>query len=207
MDASRYFYQQLSGRFFRITLLSFFLFISITSLLVLREIQVTSIVGDTLPSLTEQNNQQQQVLTTYLALDDLANRNNADNLASDYAQVQLQINKISSLIKKSKSQLDLMYIGHKEFSGVIDKLTKNHDRNNQLKQNTIIQLQLINDQLSSDIKEKKRQTSLLLKQISLDRFTDKVTKNRTKAYALQLTELSQSQQLQQTIIRALLAFQ
>jgi hypothetical protein len=207
MDASRYFYQQLSGRFFRITLLSFFLFISITSLLVLREIQVTSIVGDTLPSLTEQNNQQQQVLTTYLALDDLANRNNADNLASDYAQVQLQINKISSLIKKSKSQLDLMYIGHKEFSGVIDKLTKNHDRNNQLKQNTIIQLQLINDQLSSDIKEKKRQTSLLLKQISLDRFTDKVTKNRTKAYAVQLTELSQSQQLQQTIIRALLAFQ
>ena len=207
MDASRYFYQQLSGRFFRITLLSFFLFISITSLLVLREIQVTSIVGDTLPSLTEQNNQQQQVLTTYLALDDLANRNNADNLASDYAQVQLQINKISSLIKKSKSQLDLMYIGHKEFSGVIDKLTKNYDRNNQLKQNTIIQLQLINDQLASDIKEKKRQTSLLLKQISLDRFTDKVTKNRTKAYAVQLTELSQSQQLQQTIIRALLAFQ
>jgi hypothetical protein len=207
MDASRYFYQQLSGRFFRITLLSFFLFISITSLLVLREIQVTSMVGDTLPSLTEQNNQQQQVLTTYLALDDLANRNNADNLASDYAQVQLQINKISLLIKKSKSQLDLMYIGHKEFSGVIDKLTKNHDRNNQLKQNTIIQLQLINDQLSSHIKEKKRQTSLLLKQISLDRFTDKVTANRAKAYAVQLTELSQSQQLQQTIIRALLAFQ
>jgi hypothetical protein len=207
MDASRYFYQQLSGRFFRITLLSFFIFISITSLLVLREIQVTSISEDTLPSLTEQNNQQQQVLTTYLALDDLAKRNDADNLASDYEQVQLQINKISLLIKKSKSQLDLMYVGHKEFAGVIDKLSKNHDRNNQLKQNTIIQLQLINDQLSSDIKEKKRQTSQLLKQISLDRFTDKVTANRAKAYAVQLTELSQSQLLQQTIIRALLAFQ
>jgi hypothetical protein len=207
MDASRYFNQQLSGRFLRIAFLSFFLFISITALLVLREIQVTFLVEEKLPSLTEKNNQQQQVLTTYLALDDLAKRNDADNLTSDYEQVQLQINKISLLINKNKSQLDLMYIGHKEFAGIIAKLSKNHDRNNQLKQSTIIQLQLINDQLSSDIKEKQRQTDLLLQQISVDRFTDKVTANRSKAYAKQIKELSQLQNLQQTIIRALLAFQ
>ena len=207
MDASRYFNQQLSGRFFRIAFLSFCLFISITTLLVLREIQVTFLVEEELPSLTKKNNQQQQILSTYLALDDLARRIHADNLTNDYEQVQLQINKISLLINKNKSQLDLMYIGHKEFASVIDKLDKNHDRNNQLKQNTIIQLQLINGQLASDIKEKQRQTDLLLQQISVDRFTDKVTANRSKAYAKQIKELSQLQNLQQTIIRALLAFQ
>ncbi|NQZ87165.1 MAG: hypothetical protein HRT54_06250 [Colwellia sp.] len=207
MDVSRYFYQQLSGRFFRIAFLSLFLCTSLTALLVLRDNQVTLLAGEKLPFLTKQNIQQQQILSTYLALDDLAKRTHAENLADDYQHVQRQINKISLPINKNKSQLERMYIGHKEFAGVIAKLDKNHDRNYQLKQNTIIQLQLINDQLSSDIKEKNRQTSLLLKQISVDRFTDKVTANRTKAYAVQLTELSQSQKLQQIIIRALLAFQ
>jgi hypothetical protein len=206
MDASRYFFQQLSGRFFRIALLSSFLITAITLLLVLRNNQVTLLAGKELPSLTQQNEQQQQIITTYLALDDLAKLKNADNLAQDYELVQQQINKISLLNNNHKSQLDLMFVGHKEFFGVIDKLSKNNDRNNQLKQSTIIQLQLINDQLTSDIKEKKRQSSLLLQQISLDKFTDKVTANRSKAYAIQISELSQSQQLQQTIIRALLAF-
>jgi hypothetical protein len=207
MDVSRYLNQQLSGRFFRIAFLSFFLCISLTALLALRDNQLTLLVEEKLPSLTNQNIQQQQILSTYLALDNLAKRTHADNLADDYEKVQLQINKVSLLANKNKSQLDLMYIGHKEFLGVIDKLNKNHDRNNQLKQNTIIQLQLINDQLTSDIKEKQRQADLLLQQISTDRFTDKVTANRSKAYAKQIKELSQLKILQQTIIRALLAFQ
>ena len=61
MDASRYFYQQLSGRFFRIAFLSFFLFSAITALLVLRNNQVTLLAGKELPSLTTQNNQQQHI--------------------------------------------------------------------------------------------------------------------------------------------------
>jgi hypothetical protein len=207
MDASRYFYQQLSGRFFRIALLSFFIFISITALLVLRDNQITLLAGQDLPSLTKENEQQKHILTTYLALDNLANRTNADNLANDYKQAQQQINEISLRINNNKSKLDLLYVGHKEFSGVIDKLDKNHDRNNQLKQNTIIQLQLINDQLTVDIKKKLQQKDLLLQQITSDKFTDKVTATRAKAYARQVTELSHLQQLQQTIIRALLAFQ
>jgi len=207
MDVSRYLNQQLSGRFFRIAFLSFFLCISLTALLALRDNQLTLLTGETLPSLTNQNIQQQQILSTYLALDDLAKRKHAENLTDDYEKVQLQINKVSLLVNKNKSQLDLMYIGHKEFVGVIEKLNKNNDRNNQLKQNTIIQLQLLNDQLTSDIKEKQRQTDLLLQQISTDRFTDKVTANRSKAYAKQIKDLSQLQKLQQTIIRALLAFQ
>jgi hypothetical protein len=207
MDASRYFSQQLSGRFFRIALLSFFLFSAITALLVFRDNQVTSLAEKDLPPLTKQNQQQQQVLLTYLALENLAQRTHADKLKYDYAQAQQKINNISLLINNNKSQLDLMYIGHKEFAGVVDKLTENHDRNHQLKQNTIIQLQLINDQIAADIKQKQRQKNLLLQQISSDKFTDNVTATRAKAYATQITELSQLQQLQQTIIRALLAFQ
>jgi hypothetical protein len=207
MDVSRYFSQQLSGRFFRIALLSFFLFSAITALLAFRDNQVTSLAEKDLPLLTKQNQQQQQVLLTYLALDNLAQRTHADKLKYDYAQAQQKINNISLLINSNKSQLDLMYIGHKEFAGVVDKLTKNHDRNHQLKQNTIIQLQLINDQIAADIKQKQRQKSLLLQQISSDKFTDNVTATRAKAYATQITELSHLQQLQQTIIRALLAFQ
>lgn len=207
MDVSRYLNQQLSGRFFRIASLSFFLCISLTALLALRDNQLTLLVGEKLPSVTKQNIEKQQILSIYLALDDLAKRTHADNLKGDYEQVQQKINNVSSLANKNKSQIDLVYIGHKEFEGVIDKLNKNHDRNNQFKQNTIIQLQLINDQLTSDIKEKQRQTELLLQQISTDIFSDKVTANRSKAYAKQIKELSQLQRLQQTIIRALLAFQ
>jgi len=206
MDASRYFFQQLSGRFFRIVFLVFFLVIGITSLLVLRDNQVTLLAGQELPLLTKENKRQQKILSTYLALENLTQRIDADNLVEDYERAHQQINEIS-LLMNNKSQLDLMFIGHKEFAGIIGKLNKKHDRNNQLKQNTIIQLQLINDQLTIDIKDKQRQKTLLLQQINSDRFTDKVTATRVKAYANQITELSNLIQLQQTIIRSLLAFQ
>jgi HPt (histidine-containing phosphotransfer) domain-containing protein len=207
MDASRYFSQQLSGRFFRIALLSFFLFSVITALLVFRDDQITSLAEKDLPLLTKQNQQPQQILLTYLALENLAQRTHADKLKYDYAQAQQKINNISLLINNNKPQLDLMYIGHEEFAGVVNKLTKNHDRNHQLKQNTIIQLQLINDQIATDVKQKQQQKNLLLQQISSDKFTDNITATRAKAYATQITELSHLQQLQQTIIRVLLAFQ
>ncbi|MBA6397233.1 hypothetical protein [Colwellia sp. BRX10-4] len=207
MDATRYFFQQLSGRFSRITFLSFILFSALTALLVLRDNQVTSLVENELPWLTNKNKQQQQILITYLVLENLAKRIDAKNLSTDYEIAQQQINKISLLVKNNKGQLDLMYVGHKEFSAVIDKLSENHQRNTQLKQNTIIQLQLINDQLTVQIKEKQRQKSLLLQQLNSDKYTDKVTATRAKAYVKQIKELSDLQRLQQTIIRALLAFQ
>jgi hypothetical protein len=207
MDATRYFFQQLSGRFSRIAFLSFILFSALTALLVLRDNQVTSLVENELPSLANKNKQQQQILITYLALENVAKRSDAKNLSADYEIAQQQINKISLLVKNNKAQLDLMYVGHKEFLGVIDKLSENHQRNTQLKQNTIIQLQLINDQLTVEIKEKQRQKSLLLQQLNSDKYTDKVTATRAKAYVKQITELSDLQRLQQTIIRALLAFQ
>ncbi|TWX52455.1 hypothetical protein [Colwellia hornerae] len=207
MDATRYFFQQLSGRFFGIVFLSFFLFSALTTLLVLRDNQVTSLAEHELPLLANKNKQQQQILTTYLALENLAKRTDAENLSADYEQAQQQINNISLLVKNNKAQLDLMYVGHKEFSGIIDKLSENHHRNTQLKQSTLIQLQLINDQLTVEIKEKQRQKNLLLEQINSDKYTDKVTATRAKAYVRQITELSSLQQLQQTIIRALLAFQ
>jgi len=206
MDASRYFFQQLSGRFFRIVLLVFFLVIGLTSLLVLRDNQVTLLAGQELPLLTKESKRQQKILSTYLALENLTQRTDADNLAEDYELAHQQINEIS-LLMNNKSQLDLMFVGHKEFSGIIGKLDKKHDRNNQLKQSTIIQLQLINDQLTIDIKDKQRQKALLFQQINSDRFTDKVTATRVKAYATQITELSNLKPLQQTVIRSLLAFQ
>jgi len=207
MDASRYFFQQLSGSFFRIVFLVFFLFISITSLLVLRNNQVTLLAGQELPLLTKENKRHQKILSTYLALENLTQRTHANNLADDYELAHQQINEISLLMNNNKSQLDLMFVGHKEFAGIIGKLDKKHDRNNQLQQHTIIQLQLINDQLTIDIKDKQRQKTLLLQQINSDRFTDKVTATRVKAYATLITELSNLKLLQQTVIRGLLAFQ
>ena len=88
MDVSRYLNQQLSGRFFRIAFLSFFLCISLTALLALRDNQLTLLVGEKLPSITKQNIEKQQILSIYLALDDLAKRTHADNLKGDYEQVQ-----------------------------------------------------------------------------------------------------------------------
>ncbi len=168
--------------------------------------QVTLLAGQELPLLTKESKRQQKILSTYLALENLTQRTDADNLAEDYELAHQQINEIS-LLMNNKSQLDLMFVGHKEFSGIIGKLDKKHDRNNQLKQSTIIQLQLINDQLTIDIKDKQRQKALLFQQINSDRFTDKVTATRVKAYATQITELSNLKPLQQTVIRSLLAFQ
>jgi hypothetical protein len=207
MDASRYFFQQLSGRFFRIVLLSSFLFIAIIALLVIRENQLNLIADQELPSLTKKHLRQQQILSTYLTLDALTKRTNAENLSEDYQQAQQQINDISTGEGNNKSKLSLMFVGHKEYAGIIDKLSTKHDRNEQLKQSSIIQFQLINDQLTIDIKDKLQRKQLLFQQIQSDKFSDKVTATRAKAYAKQVNELANLQQLQQTIIRGLLAFQ
>jgi len=207
MDASRYFFQQLSGRFFRIVLLSSFLFIVITALLVIRDNQVSLLAEQELPLLAQKHQRQQQILATYLSLDNLTKRTNADNLSEDYQQAQQQVNDISKEEGTNKSKLSLMFVGHKEYAGIIDKLSKKHDRNEQLKQSSIIQFQLINDQLTIDIKDKLKRKQLLYQQIQSDRFSDKVTATRAKAYATQVSELASLQQLQQSIIRGLLAFQ
>jgi hypothetical protein len=207
MDSSRPFFQQLSARFSRILLLSFLLIGGVTALLVIRDNQLTQLAGKSLPLIVKQSERQKQILTTYLTLEKLTKRTNAKKLTQDYQQAQQQINMIATLVPNKKALLDLMFIGHKEFAGVIDKLSKNHDRNNQLKQSTLIQLQLLKDQLTTDINSKRDQTNQLLTQINADKFTDKVTAVRAKAYSQLLTELSRLQQLQQSIIRALLIFQ
>lgn len=176
-------------------------------MLFVRDNQVILLTSQSIPSLTQQNERQKQILATYLSLENLSKKENAKKLATDYQQAQQQINGISLLVDNKKALLDLMFVGHKEFSGIIDTLSKNHHRNNQLKQNSIIQLQLLNDQLSVDIKDKHSKTNELLKQISNDKVTDKVTIVRAKAYTKLLNELSKLEKLQQTLIRALLAFQ
>jgi len=207
MDSSRPFFQQLSGRFSRIVLFTLLLISILTALLIVRDNQVTQLASQNLPLLAKQNERQKQILATYLSLENLSKREDAKKLAEDYLLAQQQINDISLLVHNKKSLLDLMFVGHKEFSGIIATLTKNHDRNNQLKQNSIIQLQLLNDQLSLDIKDKQNKTNELLRQIRNDKVTDKVTIVRAKAYTQQLTELSSLEKLQQTLIHALLAFQ
>lgn len=206
MDASRYFFEQLSGRFFRVSLLLFTIFTILLAVLIVREHQVSLIATKELPLLIAENKRQHEILLTYLALDNLAKRENADQLANDFQKAQQQIKDIA-LLMPNKSKLAAIFVGHKEAAGVIDKLSKKHDRNNQLKQSTIIQLQLINDQLTIDINDKQQQKQLLSQQINSDKFKDKVTATRVKAYTKQISTLSELQQLQQAIIRALLAFQ
>jgi len=176
-------------------------------MLVVRDNQVVLLADQDLPLLAKQNERQKQILATYFSLENLNKRADAKNLIQDYQQAQQQINDISLLVNNKKALLDLMFVGHKEFSGVIDTLSKNHDRNNQLKQSSIIQLQLLNDRLTADIKDKKNKTNELLSQISSDKLTDKVTIARARAYTELLTELNSLDKLQQTLIRALLAYQ
>jgi hypothetical protein len=207
MDSSRPFFEQLSGRFTRIVLFTLLLVSVLMAMLIVRDNQVAQLASQNVPLLAKQNERQKQILATYLSLENLSKRENAKEIAEEYELAQQQINDISLLVTNKKALLDLMFVGHKEFSGIIGTLSKNHDRNNQLKQNSIIQLQLLNDQLTTDIKDKQSKTNELLRQISNDKVTDKVTIVRAKAYTKLLNELSSLEKLQQTLIRALLAFQ
>jgi len=176
-------------------------------MLFVRDNQATLLASQSIPLLEQQNERQKQILATYLSLENLSKKADAKKLTENYQLVQQQINDISLLVGNKKALLDLMFVGHKEFSGIIATLSKNHDRNNQLKQNSIIQLQLLNDQLTIDIKDKQSKTDELLRQITNDKVTDKVTIVRAKAYTKLLNELTNLEKLQQTLIRALIAFQ
>jgi hypothetical protein len=75
------------------------------------------------------------------------------------------------------------------------RIQQNHGRNEQLKQSSIIQLQLIRFSFIPIINKKIAQQTILLKQLQADQINDRLTLNRTNAYISSTRQLHDLQQL------------
>jgi len=86
------------------------------------------------------------------------------------------------------------------------RFSRNSNRNIQLKQNSIIQIQLVLDSLDKLIVDKEQRQLALYQQIISDRVNDRVTANRARAHAKVIQELSILRQLHKLLARVLSDF-
>jgi hypothetical protein len=87
------------------------------------------------------------------------------------------------------------------------RIQENHARNEQLRQSSVIQLQLMWFSVTQIINKKTAQKELLFKQLQADQINDKVTLNRANAYVIAIKKLTHLQQLKALLTNVLVGFE
>ena len=96
---------------------------------------------------------------------------------------------------------------NKSTSDIVMRIQQSHGRNEQLKQSSIIQLQLMWFSVSPIINKKTSQQALLFKQLQADNVNDKLTLSRAKAYVSANRQLQNLQQLKSLLAEVLNNFE
>jgi hypothetical protein len=96
---------------------------------------------------------------------------------------------------------------NKSAKGIVMRIQENHARNEQLRQSSVIQLQLMWFSVTQIINKKTAQKELLFKQLQADQINDKVTLNRANAYVIAIKKLTHLQQLKALLTNVLVGFE
>jgi hypothetical protein len=96
---------------------------------------------------------------------------------------------------------------NKSAKGIVMRIQENHARNEQLRQSSVIQLQLMWFSVTQIINKKIAQKELLFKQLQADQINDKVTLNRANAYVVAIKKSTHLQQLKALLTNVLVGFE
>ncbi|NQY86262.1 MAG: hypothetical protein HRT51_00725 [Colwellia sp.] len=96
---------------------------------------------------------------------------------------------------------------NKSASDIVMRIQQSHGRNEQLKQSSIIQLQLMWFSVTPIINKKIAQQALLFKQLQADHIKDKLTFSRANAYVSAIRQLHNLQQLKSLLAAVLTSFE
>jgi len=199
MDSSIPFHQQLSSRF--AILVSFFIIaIGLLSFLLYDREQQLSQLLDTQAPQMDRFYRQQTALNESLAVVNQIKLLKASGAIAQHHQkliAQLQIIKSITLVNKRGLEQITSSLLEQDLS--VNRLSENEARNELLKENSILQLQLILDEINlyhADLQAKQQK---LYQQITTDKVTDRVTTSRAKAFASVTQELLKIEQTRAVI--------
>jgi hypothetical protein len=183
MDSSTPFYQQLTARFYAIFGLCLLSLTLALLLLHYRDQQVSSLLEIQLPAIEKSN----QLQNKYIEINDLLSiiirSDHAKNLLKNHQHYLQQLTELKQLSTNKSRVIEQVIFSENVALENIKRLTNNYQRNLLLKQSSVIQLQLVLDELNSEITDIKAKQVKLLQQINQDNVADKVTVSRAKAHA------------------------
>jgi hypothetical protein len=183
MDSSTPFYKQLTTRLLTIFGLSIFTLILALLLLQYRDQQVITLLEKELPAIENSYQQQSNYIEINELLSTIVHKENAKNLLENHQLYLTQLIELKSLSGKKLRFLEQLILIENAEQENIKRLTNNHQRNLLLRQNSVIQLQLVLDELTSELLDKEAKQAKLFQQITQDKVADKVTASRAKAHA------------------------
>ena len=149
-----------------------------------------------LPTLVQQkklNQLSQQINTDFISLHRVSD---AEFISNQYQQLLTNIDLVKAELPSKKSQLATVLTDGDKLLEPLKRLSLNNKRNIQLKQNSIIQIQLISELLVEMIAKAEQSQGALYQQIMNDNVNDRVTASRARAHAKILQEVNLLRQLQ-----------
>jgi hypothetical protein len=96
---------------------------------------------------------------------------------------------------------------NKSANDIVTRIQDNYGRNEQLKQSSVIQLQLMWFSVTQIINKKAAQQESLFKQLQADQVNDKITLSRSNAYIIAIRQLTHLQQLKILLADVLARFE
>jgi len=120
----------------------------------------------------------------------------------------IAVNRQLLRLESSKTHLYQQWLNaNKLASDIVMRIQQSYGRNEQLKQSSIIQLQLMWFSVTPIINEKTAQKALLLNQLQTDDINDKLTISRANAYVSAIRQLHNLQQLKSLLAEVLTSFE
>ena len=206
MDSTLPLYRQLTSRLL-LLFLSFMVLFSVGFYFYLQyEQDLTQLKHQQLPAIEEFNQHQQLLIQSDRILSGILNSKYANTLANDYLILQENIKSISDVNRKNRRLLEQLMMRLKAQSVNVSLLTENERRNIQLKDNVIIQLTLIADNLANLIGELSDEQKALNRQINEEKVSSLILVNRVKTYNRLIAKIKINDDLHQSLIGTLVMF-
>ncbi len=177
------FYQQISHRFWVIFLLVIFAITIVLLLYFQSNTKVQQLSQQQLPQWQRQVQFQQQLFKTKQLITKLLFANDAAFYLNQQQTLLEYFQKLALLSKPNNRQYNNFIHQNKMAKQYVERLSRFNSRNQQNKNNSLIELQLVLASLTEFIEQKQQQQQLLYKQITQDKLTDRVTASRARAHA------------------------
>ncbi|MEW6990661.1 hypothetical protein AADZ91_08210 [Colwelliaceae bacterium 6441] len=178
MDSLTPFYKQLNARLLLIFTFVLFLLILALFLLQYRDSQVLTLIEKHLPSWENSYQQQAKYIEVDQLLAKIIHSENSQGLVAEHQLMIATLTDLKSLSTQNKRLVEQLIYVEKNRQEHIKRLSNNYSRNQLLKQNSLIQLQLVLDELQTELADKEAKQTELFQQIT----QDKATASRAKAH-------------------------
>ncbi|GHF02176.1 hypothetical protein [Thalassotalea profundi] len=164
MDSLTPFHQQINRRITIIACLFSCFFIGVLAIFYSRESDLFTLKRDILPSVEKQVNYNKLIANSKQLLTEILIADNPKNFSPVLSKYQDNLKALIRSDVGDKQLLRKLLADGENYQVAVERLSVNHEKNEQLKKNTIVQLQLVNTALSDALKSSIKRHHLLYQQ-------------------------------------------